>query len=50
MVTFEHYLEAIIDVFELAKVAATLRSIKPDSKWIEILRGMLQSISDCENY
>jgi hypothetical protein len=48
--SIETLLEAIRDAFEFAEEADTLRSIKPESRQVSILREMLECVSESAKF
>jgi hypothetical protein len=43
-------LEAILDAFEFAEEADTLRDIRPESRQAKILEDMLRCVSECAEF
>jgi hypothetical protein len=43
-------LEAILDAFEFAEEADTLRDLKPNSRQAKILEDMLKCVSECAEF
>jgi hypothetical protein len=46
----ETLLEAILDAFEFAEEADTLRHIRPESSQARILEDMLKCVSECAEF